>query len=61
MIHDTLSGQILIFRLNKRFNSSFTSLTFLELRFWSSKKKRLQNRTLSFATVAVLAPQGQEK
>jgi len=30
------------------------------LRFWSPKKK-LQNRPISFATVAVLVPQGKKK
>jgi len=34
-------------------NSSFHSLTFTKLRFWSLRKKLL-NRPLSFATVAVL-------
>jgi len=38
-------------------NSSFSPLTFPKLRFCPLRKK-LQNRPLSFATVAVLAPQG---
>jgi len=42
-------------------NSSFRPLTFTKLRFWPSKKKKLQNCPLSFATVAVLTPQGQKK
>jgi len=37
-------------------NCSFSPLTFSKLRFWPPKKK-LQNSPLSFATVAVLAPQ----
>jgi len=39
-----------------RFNCSFSPLTFSKLRFWSPKKKKLQNNLLSFALVAVLAP-----
>jgi len=47
--------QIIIFRLN----CSFSLLTFPKLRFWPLRKK-LQNNPLSFATVAVLAPQGKK-
>jgi len=39
----------------KRLNSSFSFLNFKKLRFLPPKKKQ-QNRTLSFAPVAVLAP-----
>ena len=42
-------------------NSSFHPLTFTKLWFWPPKKKKLQNRPLSFATVAALAPQGKNK
>ena len=42
-----------------RLNNSFCPLTFTKLRFWPLKRKKLQNRPLSFATVEVLAPQSQ--
>jgi len=42
--------------LKKRLNSSFLPLTFTKLPFWPPKKKKLQNRPLNFAAVAVLAP-----
>jgi len=43
---------------NKRLNSSFHPLTFTKLRFWPPKDKNTKP-PLSFATVGVLAPQGQ--
>ena len=49
------------YKKTKRLNCSFNPLTFTKLRFWPPKKKKLQNGPLSFASVAVLAPQGQKK
>ena len=41
-------------------NCGLSPLTFLKLRFWPLRKI-IQNSPLSFATVAVLAPQGKKK
>jgi len=41
--------------INDRLNCSFNPLTFIKLRFWPLKKKKLQNDPLSFTSVAVLA------
>jgi len=49
-------GKKKFFQKSKRLNSNFRPLTFMKLRFWSPKKKKLQNRPLSFAPMAVLAP-----
>jgi len=48
------------FIIISRLNSSFSPLTFPKLWFWHFKKK-LQNRPLSFATVAVLASKAKKK
>ena len=47
--------------VENRLNCSFSPLTFSKFQFWPLKKKKLQNSPLSFATVAVLAPQSKKK
>jgi len=51
---------IFILGVYNRLNCSFSPLTFPKLRFWPPKKKNYKTAPLSFATVAVLAPQGKK-